>query len=96
MEWDRPYFAASSGTSCEDAVWRQGVRSECAVAEAGEAATVLWDMSSFYERFDLDILGKRGALLGVHSVIIKVTMRAYKGPRHFSMTGIFLKAVFTK
>eukprot|EP00975_Prorocentrum_lima_P039019 8198318-Prorocentrum_lima.AAC.1 len=56
----RSYFGCGKGRSPVDAVWRAACRSEAAVAFGGQAATQLWDMRKFYERFSLQKLLSRG------------------------------------
>ncbi len=54
---DRPFFAASAGAGPVDAVHRQAMRQEAAVASGEAAAVVLEDLEAFYESID------RGRLL---------------------------------
>ena len=48
---DRTYFAAANGRSPVDCVWRRVVSKELAVSEGSEAASFLWELITFYERF---------------------------------------------
>ncbi len=84
---DRPYFAAGKGRGPQDAVWRQAARSEAAVSTCRHAATVLWDMSSFFETVRRLPLWHRAKRLGFPLVILRVALNAYAAPRALSMNG---------
>eukprot|EP00972_Heterocapsa_arctica_P078888 11634190-Heterocapsa_arctica.AAC.1 len=48
----RPFFAAGTGKSSVDQVWRAAVAAEEAIATKGtSAASFLWDITKFYEHF---------------------------------------------
>ena len=79
----RPYFANSKGSACEDVVWRQGVRSEAATGEGNCAASLLSDMSAFYEHFKLDKLEELARRLKCEPTVVKLAMSTYRGARHF-------------
>ncbi len=84
---DRPYFAAGKGRGPQDAVWRQAARAEAAVSARRHAATVLWDMSSFFETVRRLPLWHRAKRLGFPLVILRVALNAYAAPRALSMNG---------
>ncbi len=86
-ENDRPFFAAAAGRGAVDVVWRQALRSEAAVASQSHAASVLTDMSKFYEHIDHDKLIERGARSGFPMPLMKVAVAAHSGPRMIRMNG---------
>ncbi len=84
---DRPYFAAGKGRGPQDAVWRQAARAEAAVSTRRQAATVLWDLSSFFETVRRVPLWHRARRLGFPLVLLRVALNAYAAPRALSMNG---------
>ncbi len=84
---DRPYFAAGKGRGPQDAVWRQAARAEAAVSARRHAATVLWDMSSFFETVRRVPLWHRAKRLGFPLVLLRVALNAYAAPRALAMNG---------
>ncbi len=88
MEDDRQYFANRAGSSYQNVVWRQAVLDEARVSGVGEAGAVLWDMSSFYERVPLGLLGERGAKWNVNTMFARVALNVYRGPRRIGYANI--------
>ncbi len=92
---DRHYLAAGKDRSPQDTVWRQAARAEAAVGDGdGVAATLLWDMKSFFERLDRRKLRRRIMALDFPLPIARLAMAAYSGPRMLSMTGALAKPVY--
>ncbi len=92
---DRPYLAAGKERSPQDLVWRQAARAEVAVAgDGGCAATLLWDMSSFFERLNRKKLRRRLVYLDFPMPIARLAMAAYAGPRVLSMAGALTQPMF--
>ncbi len=92
---DRPYLAAGKERSPQDLVWRQAVRAEVAVkGDKGCAATLLWDMSSFFERLNRKKLRRRLVYLDFPMPIARLAMAAYAGPRMLSMAGALTEPMF--
>ena len=78
---DKPYFACGSGRSALDAVWKQAVSAEAAVASKNVAAAPLFDGRRFYENFGLDRMRARALESNFSKVALKVCYNAYRGPR---------------
>ena len=97
-EWEaknwRGYFACGAGRGAQDAVWRQAVRSEAGVARQEVACSLLWDMRKFYELFDFARLAARAWDTGFPMQIVRVSLAAYAGPRHLSLSGMVTKALY--
>ncbi len=90
---DRPFVAAGSGRSPQDAVWRQAAMSEAAVQKGRFAGTILWDMASFYEMVRRLPLWHRARRLNFPIVILRVAISTYEGPRMLSLAGALSRAV---
>ncbi len=90
---DRPYIAAGKGRGPQDAVWRQAASSEAAVAKGQHAATVLWDMESFFEMLERDRLWHRARHLGFPMTVARVAFNVYEAPRMLAMAGALSAAV---
>ncbi len=84
---DRPYLAAGKGRGPQDAVWRQAAKAEAAVGTRKLAATVLWDMSSFFETIRRVPLWHRAKRLGFPLTLLRVALRAYEAPRALAISG---------
>eukprot|EP00959_Pyramimonas_sp_CCMP1952_P235149 4913756-Pyramimonas_sp.AAC.1 len=61
-----------------DCVWRQAFRSEAGVRRGACSATVLWDMSKYYELIDLEALELRGRRLQFPLGVLHMCLAAYK------------------
>ncbi len=82
----RAYYAAAKARSAQDAVWRQAVRAETGITEGKQAATVLWDLSMFYEHIDRQRLDARVRRTSFPLPIFRLAMAAYAAPRMLCMT----------
>ncbi len=97
-EWectvDRPYFAAASGRSPQDAVWRQAAQAEAAVAKGECSAALLWDVASFFESIRRRPLWYRARRLHFPTTIAAVAFNAYSSVRMLSLAGAMSKPLF--
>ncbi len=98
-EWearhDRPYFAAGSHRSPVDAVWRQSLRAEAAVAKEGwTAAAVLTDLEKFYEHIDHEELLARATRLDFPEPLARLALAAYGGPRMIRMKNFVAEELY--
>ncbi len=84
---DRPYIAAGTARAPQDAVWRQAARAEASAQRGLCAATLLWDMASYYERVRRLPLWHRARRLDFPSVILRVALSLYDCPRMLSLSG---------
>ncbi len=92
---DRPYLAAGKGRAPADIVWRQAVRAETSVAARdGAAGTLLWDMSSFFERINRRKLRRRLVMLEFPLPLARLALAAYAGPRVLSMAGAVSQVLY--
>jgi hypothetical protein len=80
MEHDRSWMAAGKGRGPHDAVWRQAARAEAAVGRRQHAATLLWDMKSFFETIRRVPLWHRARRVGFPTVLLRVALNMYDGP----------------
>ena len=55
-EHDRAFFACGPKQSASDVVWKQTLRAEASVSEGGFAAALLWDLQSFFDTIDFELL----------------------------------------
>ncbi len=93
---DRAFVAAGTGRGPQDVVWRQAARCEAAAEQGGAAATLLWDLTSFFEAVQRVPLWFRARRLGFPAVILRVALSAYEGPRMLTMAGALSKAVVAR
>eukprot|EP00959_Pyramimonas_sp_CCMP1952_P469370 9494824-Pyramimonas_sp.AAC.1 len=82
----RPYFAGSKFAAACDTVWRQALRSEVGTSRGKVSATVLWDMTKFYETFQLDRLLHQCRVHGFPMVIAQLCVNTYRSARFISMS----------
>ena len=79
-EWElahyRSYFVAGQHAGATDVVWRQSVRAEAGTLQGECAASVLWDMSKFYESFNLGDLRILALRLGFPPAIVGPALHA--------------------
>ncbi len=99
-EWEarneRAFIAAGSGRGPQDAVWRQAARAESMARKGGYAATLLWDMASYYESLRRVPLWHRARRLGFPQVLLDVALTTYEGPRMLCLSGALSRAVVAK
>ena len=85
---DRPYFAAGSWRSPVDPVWRAGVRAELAVGDQRKSvASILWDITKFYENFSHAELAGKCKQLGFEIALVRVALVQYRAPRYITLGG---------
>ena len=89
-EHDRAYYAASRGRSTVDCVWRQAVLAQTAVAKGEHSASVLWDISKFYENVSHEKLVDRAIRSGFPIALLRVAIQMYRAPRHLTFKGLTL------
>ncbi len=75
---DRAYMAAGKGRGPQDAVWRQAARAEAAVVSRRQAATLLWDLASFFETIRRVPLWHKARRLDFPMVLLKVALNVYE------------------
>ncbi len=83
----RRYFGSTEFSGAVDMVFRQAFRAEAAVGEGQVCATLLWDMTKFYESFDLHRLKACAGRLGFPVAITLLATRAYHSPRYVTLGG---------
>ncbi len=93
---ERAFIAAGSGRGPQDAVWRQAARAEAMARKGGYAATLLWDMASYYESLRRVPLWHRARRLGFPQVLLDVALTTYEGPRMLSLAGALSRATVAK
>ena len=77
----RPYFACGPARSATDVVWRQALRAERSAVSGGHAAALLWDLQSFFDTVDLDLLWEKAVRKGFPLDVLRVALNAYTAPR---------------
>ena len=85
IDLDRPYYAAGKQRSAIDTVWRTAVDAEAATASKGHAGGVLTDFKKYYEHFNHRLMVTRGLRHGLPPQLIRLTINAYRLPRHLTM-----------
>ena len=97
-EWEdrnqRKYFAAATGNSPVDTVWRQAARQEAQVASGKNAIVILGDLEAFYEGIDRGVLLEAARETGFPEGIMRAAIAAYAGPRVLTMQGTISRAVY--
>ncbi len=88
LQNDRPYLAAGKGRSPQTSVWRQACHAEAAVESGYHSATLLWDLSSFFEAVRREPLWHRARRLGFPLPLLKVALCMYGSPRVLSLGGM--------
>ncbi len=100
QDWEdgnqRSYFAASRGVGPVDAVYRQALKHEAAVADGRESAVLLEDLESFFESIDRDILMHEAVALGFPPALLRASMAAYIGPRMLTLDGRAAREVYAR
>ena len=99
-EWEhrnfRAYFAAGSGSSPVDIVWRQAVRQEARAAEGSQALLVLDDLEAFYEVIDREVLLREAVPVDIPIEIAKAAIPACACPRVLPHQGMLSRPVYPK
>ena len=62
-------------------VWRQALRAESAVATGGYAASLLWDLQSFFDTVDLELLWRKAVRANFPLIPLRLALSAYSAPR---------------
>ncbi len=93
---ERPYFAAGSGKAPQDAVWRQAARAEAAVATSACSATLLWDLSAFFESLRRMPLWFRARRLGFPLTVAAVSFNAYGAVRLLALGGVMARPLIAE
>ena len=85
-EWeaanDRAYFAAGTGRSPLDPVWRASARAEGSVGEGDVAASVLADIGTFFDRMPHEVLRRAAKTWGFPLPLLEVALHLYTGARY--------------
>ncbi len=83
----RAYLSAARGNGPTDTTWRQAVRQESSVSGGGSAATILWDLESFFETVDRERLYRRAEAAGFPLAVLRLSLAAYSSPRLLALDG---------
>lgn len=92
---ERPYFYAAPGKGAQQAVARQSVAAEIALAKQGHAvATSLFDLDKFYE--SITTIEAFAALIriGIPERVALLVMHIYLGPRCILLRGFAGQLIF--
>ena len=84
----RDYFCMGAERSCVDTVWRQALMCEAQVAEGRQAATALWDISSYYECIAHEALWDRGRQTFFPQRLLALALNMYQSARHLTFAGM--------
>ncbi len=90
----RSFWSADKGNSPLDTIWRQEARQEAAVADGLQGAALLYDLDSFYELIDRDLLLQRARRTGFPEVVVRVCLALYACPRMLSLDGALTREVY--
>ena len=97
---DRSYLACGQHRSCEDVVWRQAAQAEacCRGSSTSDcvAGAILFDVRQFFDSFDISLLVKRAAMLGIPARLIKLSANMYRGRRYVRMGTSVVDAGYAK
>ncbi len=100
MEWEaahqRSYFSAARGNGPQDTTWRQGVRQEARVTKGGAAASLFWDLESFFECIDRRRLIDRAEATGFPAAVLRLSLAMYAAPRILSLGGRIARELWPK
>ncbi len=88
---DRCYVAAGKGRSPQDSVWRQAARAEAAVGRGEQSASLLWDLSSFFETIRRRPLWYKVRRLGFPMAVAKLAFNTYESTRLLSIAGVLAR-----
>ena len=78
----REYLACSKGRGALDAVWKRSILAEYAVNSHTCALALLWDLKSFFDTIDLDLLRERAQQVNFPAVLVNLAIATYKTPRY--------------
>ncbi len=90
----RSFWSADKGNSPLDTVWRQEVRQEAAVSDGRQGAALLYDLDSFYETIDRDLLLQRARRTNFPEAIVRVCLALYACPRMLALDGALSREVY--
>ncbi len=93
---ERPFFAASAGAGPIDAVYRQAMRQEAAVASGGAAAVILEDLEAFYESIDRERLLDEARKRDFPVAIVRACLAAYAAPRMITMDKMAARELYPR
>ncbi len=100
QDWEdrhqRPFFAASRGVGPIDAVYRQALKHEAAVADGLESAVLLEDLESFFESINRGILMEEAVTLGFPLALLRASLAAYIGPRMITLDGRAAREMYAR
>ena len=86
-KWDEAFFAAGKGRGPIEVMWKVAARSEAKALQGGVAASLTWDLASFYEYIDHQLLADRAIADDFPLQVLRTALRAYLGPRHITCDG---------
>jgi hypothetical protein len=92
---DRPYFAASAGAGPVDAVHRQAMQQEAAVASGDAAAVVLEDLEAFYGSIDRGRLLSEAHKRGFPVAIVRACLAMYAAPRMITLDKVASRELYS-
>ncbi len=92
----RPFFAASRGVGPIDAVYRQALKHEAAVAEGRESAVLLDNLENFFEAIDREVLVREAQALDFPLALLRASLAAYIGPRMLTLDGRAAKELYAR
>ncbi len=92
----RSFFSAAKGNGPQDTTWRQGVRQEARVCQGGASACLFWDLESFFECVDREVLLRRAQASGFPLPVLRLSLAMYAAPRVLSMGGRISAEVWPK
>ena len=91
----RQYNWAMKGRSSADAVWKQAICAEAAVAKGKATASVLVDLVKAFEMIRLEIVWLMGIRLGFNPVILRLCLEAFAFARRLVIAGSYSGVVKT-
>ncbi len=92
----RSFFSAAKGNGPQDTTWRQGVRQESQVCQGGAAACLFWDLESFFECIDREVLLRRAEATDFPLPVLRLSLAMYAAPRVLSLGGRISAEVWPK
>ena len=78
----REYLACSKGRGALNAIWKRAMKSEAAVLDNTCVLALLWDLKSFFDTIDLDLLRQRAHQVGFPEALVNIAIATYECPRH--------------
>ena len=76
-EKNRQFWGAGAGKRPLDPVWRWATHAETQCRPGVHTATVLVDVTAFYESLDHEVLRSEAAALGFPSVLLEAALASY-------------------